>query len=183
MAHGEALFGDELLHLEGKAEQAQHVRDSRSILAGALGDLLVREAEFAVKALESVSNFDGIEVLALDVLNEGDFHEAVVGEFLDDDGDLVEAGNAGCPEAALAGDKLVSIAGAADNKGLDDAVLADGLSKLLKALRGERGAGLEGIRVDRFDGDAKGAGHRRLVHGGRSRRRLGGGAVGRDEGG
>ncbi len=103
MAHGEALFGEQLLDLQGEPEEAEHVGDGGAVLAGALGDLLVGEAELAVEALEGVGDFDGVQVLALDVLDEGDLHEAIVGELLDDDGDVMEAGQAGGTEAAFSG--------------------------------------------------------------------------------
>ena len=41
------------------------------------------------QALEGDGRLDGVEVFALDVLDQGDFEEAVVGDVLDDDRDLV----------------------------------------------------------------------------------------------
>src|SRR5690606_19483414 len=111
-----------------------------AVLACPLGDLFVGEAELAVEALEGVGHLDGVEVLALDVLDERDLHQAVVGEFLDDDGNLVKAGHAGGSEAALASDELVGVAVAADDQRLDDAILANGLRELLEALWRESGA-------------------------------------------
>ena len=105
-----------------------------------------------------MGDFDGVEVLALDVLDEGDFHQAVVGEVLNDDGDFLEAGDLGGTETAFAGDQLVVAGGFADDEGLDDAVLADGLGQFLEALGLEDGAGLEGVRLDVGSGDADGAG-------------------------
>ena len=45
--------------------------------------------EFAAEPVEGVGGFDRVQVLALDVLDEGDFEQAVVGDFPDDHRDPV----------------------------------------------------------------------------------------------
>jgi len=142
VSHGEAVFGNKLLHLEGEPEEAQHVGDGGPVFAGALGDLLVGQVEFAVETLEGVGDFDGVEVFALDVLDESDFHEAVVGDVLDNDGHVMKAGDAGGAKAAFTGDELIAVVRAPYDEGLDDAVFSNGLGEFLEALRGERGTGL-----------------------------------------
>jgi hypothetical protein len=142
VSHGQAVFGNKLLHFEGEPEEAQHVGDGGSVLAGALGDLLVGQAEFAVEALEGVGDFDGVEVFALDVFDKSDFHEAVVGDVLDNDGHVMKAGDAGGAKAAFTGDELIAVVRAPYDERLDDAVFANGLGEFLEALRGERGTGL-----------------------------------------
>ena len=142
MAGREPALGDELLEVAGKLEQAEEVRDGGAVFAGAMADLVVAEVKFACEAFESQGGFDGVEVLALDVLDEGDFEEAVVGEFLNDDGDFGHSGELGGAPAAFAGHELVAVAGAADHEGLDDAVGADGLGEFLQAVVLEDAAGL-----------------------------------------
>jgi hypothetical protein len=104
VAHGEALLGEKLLYLEGKAEEAEHVGDGGAVLACPLGNLVVGEMKFAVEAIKGVGYFDRVEVLALDVFDKRNFHEAIVGKFLDDDGHFMKAGNAGGAESALSSD-------------------------------------------------------------------------------
>lgn len=88
-----------------------------------------------MQPVERVGDFDRVEVLALDILDERDLHEAVISEFLHDDRNFLESGNAGGAEAALSGDELIAIACAADDERLDDAVFADGLGELLETFR------------------------------------------------
>jgi hypothetical protein len=148
--------------------------------------LFVGEVIFFGEALKGVGHFDGVEVFALDVFDEGDLHEAVIGEVLDDDGDLGEASDFGGAEAAFAGDELVVGAIAADDEGLNNAVFVNGLSEFGEAIFLEGGTGLEGIGLDGGDGDAEG---RWLVLGLGPLLRLdrwldgSGGTVGREEGG
>ena len=46
--------------------------------------------KFAAEAVEGRGRFDGVQILALDVLDEGDFEQALVGDFLNDDRNLVD---------------------------------------------------------------------------------------------
>ena len=125
MAHGEALLGDEELYMLGQAEEAKHIGDGAALFAGAFADLIVAEVQFAAEAFEGVGDFNRVEVFALDVLDEGNFEEAVVGEVLDDDGYFGEASESGGTPAAFARDELIAVIFPANDEWLDDAVGGD----------------------------------------------------------
>jgi hypothetical protein len=104
MSHGKAVFRHKELDVSGESQQPDDVGDGSPVLAGPAGDLLVAEVELPGEAVECVRYLDGVEVLSLNVLNEGDLHQAVIGIFLDYGWDMGEAGHLGGPPAALAGD-------------------------------------------------------------------------------
>jgi hypothetical protein len=111
-------------------------------------DLFVAEAEIGRQLFEGYGYLDGIEVLALDVFNQGDFKEAVVMDVSDDDGHLLQPGEAGGPPTALTGNEMVLFADLPDDEGLDDPIGLDRSGQLLEASRVEDGAGLIGVRLD-----------------------------------
>jgi hypothetical protein len=153
MAHGKAMLGEEHLNITGEPEQPEHIGDCGPVFARALCNLLVAELVFPCQAVEGLGDLNGIQILALDVLNEGDFHEPVVGIVLNDDRNLGKAGKFGGAPAALSGDELVAGTGGADDQRLDNAVFADGLGEFLEAVGLEDGARLQGIGVDIADGN------------------------------
>jgi hypothetical protein len=173
----QAALGEEELDGLRQAQEANEIGNAGAILASAVCDFLVGEAEVVGEAFEGLRGFDGVEVLALDVLDEGELQELIVGEVLDDHRDLSEAGYSGSAESALAGDELESVAMMADNERLDDAVGADGLGKLVNPSLVELRAGLEGIGIYIRDGNF--ADSSALV----GRVRFGGGRRGRKGGG
>jgi hypothetical protein len=121
-----------LLHGFGKAEQPDRIGDGAAVFATTLPDLFVGESDLAAEAVIGESQFDWVEILTLNVLDEGDFEETVRCEILDDGGDGSETGELRGAEAALASDEFVSVVPAADDKGLDDSIFADGLSEFLE---------------------------------------------------
>ncbi len=145
---------DQDLDVCGQFEEAERICDRTALLSGAAGDFVVAELELAGETVECVGYFDGIEVLALDVLDEGDLEEAVVGDVLDGNGNIGDAGEACGTPAAFAGDELVAAVPWADDEGLNDAVGADGVGKFLEALRLEYGSWLKRIGVDEIDRNA-----------------------------
>ena len=60
VAGRECPFFEQILDRLFQSQQAHGVGDRRAILAGALGDLLLREMEFVCQALECARLFDGI---------------------------------------------------------------------------------------------------------------------------
>ena len=143
-------------HFGGKLEQAQEVGDRGAVLAGALGHLLLGEAEVAGEALEGAGLLDRVEVLALEILNDGDLHRLLVGDLADDGGDGGLAGALRGEPAALAGDELEASGVLADGDGLDDSGDLDGIGELVEGDFVEVGAGLVGIAVDQLDGNVRG---------------------------
>ena len=144
---------DEGENLVGELEQAEEVGDRGAVLAGALGHLLLGEAEIAGEALVGAGLLDRVEVLALEVLDDGDLHRLLVGDLADDGGDGGFAGALGGEPAALAGDELEASGVLADGDGLDDAGDLDGVGEFVEGDFVEVGAGLVGIAVDELDGN------------------------------
>src|SRR6516162_3478449 len=84
VTHLEGALLEELAHLGRELQQAQEVRDTRARAADRLCDLLMRQAEFAHQALERARLLEGIEVLALNVLDERDRDGSLIGDVTDD---------------------------------------------------------------------------------------------------
>jgi len=169
MPHRKAMLGQQKLDIPGEPKKPQHVRDGCAVLARALCNLLVAEFVVAHQALERVGNLDRVEVLALDILDECDLHEAIIGVILDNDWDLREAGDLGGAPSAFTGDQLVATDGRAHDQGLDDAVLANGLSEFSQAVCLETAARLERVWVDLINRNAQGPWGRRRLYDGRWR--------------
>ena len=99
------------------------------------------------EALDACRLLERIQVLTLHVLDErhgeclGLIHRA------DDDGNLFEARHAGGAEAALAGDDFVALVRRTDDDRADDALLANGVSQLLKTLFRHGAARLSAARA------------------------------------
>ena len=92
------------------------------------------------------------EVLALEVLDDGDLERRVVIDLFDHGRHGLQAGPAGGPPAALAGDELVATALAGtDQDRLEDAMLADRGREVVQGGFVQRRAGLVGIGVDAVD--------------------------------
>ena len=102
-----------------------------------------------------------VEVLALQVLHQGDGGGLGVRHIVDQRGDLVQARGTGCPPAALAGDDLEA-AGChrvrSYQERLQDAAEPDRLGKLLQSGRVDAATGLVGVwlqQVERHVADAR----------------------------
>ena len=80
----------------------------RAVLADGVGDLLLGQVEFVDQPAIRVRLFDRIEVFALEILDERDGEQPVVGNIADDDRDFEQAGALRRAPAAFAGDDLVA---------------------------------------------------------------------------
>ena len=72
MTHRELSGRQPPLHRLGQFQKPQKIRDRRSLFADAARDFLLRQAELVVQLMVGVRLFDRVEVLALNVLDEGD---------------------------------------------------------------------------------------------------------------
>ena len=90
MTHAEAVLSHEELYILAEPQQPDEVGYRGSILAGSLADLFVAEAVLACQSVQGLSHFDWIQIFALNVFDERNFKESVVGEFPDDDRYLVK---------------------------------------------------------------------------------------------
>ena len=69
----------------------------------------VAQIMFASKTVQRMGDFDRIQVFALDVLDECDFQQAVLGKILNDHRNFGEAGQSCGSPAALAGYQLIAV--------------------------------------------------------------------------
>src|ERR1017187_855928 len=134
MASGEAALSNQLLDIGRKLEEPEEVDDGGAIFTGALSNLIGVEEEFAAQAVKGNGGFDGVQILALDVLDQGDFEQTVVGDFADNNRHRLIASQFGGTPTALTGDQLIACTRPADHQRLDNAVGADGLRQFGQAL-------------------------------------------------
>ena len=107
------------------------------------------EAELVHELPVAARGLNRVQVLALDVLNEGDGQGFFIGQGADDGGDAGQASLAGGPEAALAGDQFVAPPAArADHDRLQDAVRPDAGGQVGNGGLVEDGARLVGVGDD-----------------------------------
>ena len=136
----------------GELQEAEGVGDAHPALAHPLGHRRLRKLRFADQPLVGLRLFQRGEVLALDVLHQGEGESVALGGVADDDGHFRQAGQLGRPPASLAGDEHVAGVGrAADQDRLEDAVLTDAGRELLQAGGLEMGARLLRVGPDRLD--------------------------------
>ena len=161
MAHVQRVVMQSQLHLGGQFEQTQEVGDGGAFLADALAQPFLGEVVLVDKFPEGQRDFDGVQVLTLDVLDERHLgHLAVVGRS-DVGRNGVQPGQQRCAVATFTRDDLVGVvAHAAQGQWLDDAQLADACRQLFKCLLVKDLTGLLGVGHDLVDGylvDGRGA--------------------------
>ena len=74
----EAPARHQLPQLAGQAQEAQRVRDRGAVAPDPAGDLVLGEAELVLQAVEGLRLLDRVQLLALDVLDEGQLEEVLV---------------------------------------------------------------------------------------------------------
>lgn len=134
MAHGNVSIENVGLDVLGKLENAHEIGDGGAVLADAGGDILLGEIEFVIEALIGKGLFNAIEIVALDVFDEGDFQGFGGGGITDEDGNFREAGELRCTPAAFAGKDLIlsRVGGSGDEYGLEHPFFAYGVHEFLK---------------------------------------------------
>jgi len=153
MARGEAAVFDHFADWIFEAQKAEGIRDGYTFLAGALGGFLLREVKFLNQAIESLRLLDGIQVFALQVFDQRDFHGFLVGNIVNDDGNAVHRDKLCGAPAAFAGEELISRGAFANDERLDDAGAANRLRQFVERGLGETRARLVGTGVDKVDVD------------------------------
>ena len=89
------------------------------------------EVQLLDQAIKSPGHFNGGEILALDVLDQRNFQQLLVGKLLDDHWNPGQAAKLRGPPPAFACYQLVPAAAPADDQRLDNTVSFDGLRELL----------------------------------------------------
>ena len=116
VAHRQRAGREVVADFDRQAQQPDVVGDRRAILADGGRDRFLRQLQFVGQPPVRLRFFDRIQIVALDVLDERDLQQLIVGDLADDDGDLEQAGALRRAPAAFAGDDLVAVADAADER-------------------------------------------------------------------
>ena len=148
VALGQATVDDRGLDRWREVEQPERVRDGRSGPTDALGDVVLGEPELVDELAVREGRLDRVEVLALQVLDEGELELLAVRELADDGGDPLEAGGDGGSKPSLAGDELVAVEDLGHEDRLDDPVLGDARRERGELVRHRTCAGLVRVRAD-----------------------------------
>ena len=113
--------------MRGRAAEACSPRSSER--ARPSRDIVLAEPEVVDELPVCLSRLEGIEILALQVLDQGELELIAIGELPDHRRDAFESGRLCGPETSLAGHELVAVHRLGDQDGLDDAVLRDARSQ------------------------------------------------------
>ena len=138
----------------GKIVEAQRVGDVAAALADDAGDVAVRIAVVGAELAVARSFLEGVEIGALDILDDGEFERLAVADVGDDDRNFVLSGPLGGAPPPFAGDDLVGVGDARDRPHqhrLDDAALADRRRELLELCVVEALARVARIGAQEFD--------------------------------
>jgi hypothetical protein len=109
-----------------QTQQSQRVGDCCAVLSDVACEGFLGEVVAVYERFVRVRLFYGIQILSLDVFDEGDFEGFLVGGFPDCGGDAVEARFLRRSPTAFARDNLKFLSGATDEDGLEDSVCRDG---------------------------------------------------------
>src|ERR1019366_6675243 len=110
MAGGDGSFRQGSLRTRRKLEKTEGVGDRRSTFPHPLGDLFMREPEFIDELLIRSRFLQGVEVFAMEVLDQGLLETGDVARIgLNEDRYGLQPGPAGGAPATLSGDELVAL--------------------------------------------------------------------------
>jgi len=104
-------------------EQSHAVGDAAPVALNALRELFLGPAELGEEALIGLRFLHRVQILAEQVLDQGQLEALRVGHLANDRGDVDKAGQLGGPPAALADDQLIAFTNASDDDGLEYAAL------------------------------------------------------------
>ena len=115
--------------------------------------MLLREIELVGEPLEGVRLFHGVQVLALEVLDERHLERELFGNLPHDDRNARQRRPLRGAPPAFASDQLVAKADSAHDKRLNDSARADRARQLFESLLAETGPRLIGAGVNEIDID------------------------------
>ncbi len=109
MTHVDALVAKSELHFGGQLEQAQEVGHGGAFLADALAEAFLCEVVLVDELAECKGYLNGVEVLALDILDQGHLGELAVVGRANIGRHRCQSGFYGGAVASFAGDYLIGI--------------------------------------------------------------------------
>jgi hypothetical protein len=153
MTHGQAPLGQVCLDFRVEFHKAHRIGNSGPAFADALGDLFLSQAEFLGKTAVSGGFLEGVQVGPLEVLDQRQLQDFLIGGFADNDRGLAQADFEGCAHTALTGDEFVFSTRQSDDQGLDDTPLSNGIHQVTELVISELGTGLKWARHDLVEPD------------------------------
>ncbi len=140
------------LHGRRQLQQAERVGDLRPGTPDPAGQLLLGAAEVLQQLVVRRSLFQGVQLAAVEVLEQRVAQQVVVGCLTDDGRDRRQPRDLGRAPAPLTHDQLVATrTGRADHHGLEQPDLLDGVDQLGQRLLVEHGPGLARVGTDAGD--------------------------------
>src|SRR5436305_8228899 len=91
MADGELTVADEILNGLSELQQSQGIGDGGAALANFGRDFILLELKLLDELRVTLRFLHGIEVLTLEIFDEGKFKDGAIVGFADDNGNLSEA--------------------------------------------------------------------------------------------
>jgi hypothetical protein len=155
MAEGKFPPAERELDVIGKLQQPQEVGNGGPVLPDPAGDLFLCEIALIDEPPVRNGDLDGVQVFALEVLDQRKLEQLLVGVDLDDIGrNLCQACITGRTYAAFPGNQLVAIEVPSHRYRLDDPLLDDGPLQIVQRDGVKISPGLEGVVPDSFQIDA-----------------------------
>jgi len=116
----------------GQTEETDALGNRNAVLPDPLAEGFLGQAEVTQQPLNGARLFDGVEVGALQVLDQRQLQpllEAAAAAGMHDDRNLRQAGDLGSAEPPFAGDQLIARKSLANQQRLQDAVDSDGVGE------------------------------------------------------
>ena len=148
VTHRNAVLREPALHLRREVQQAHAIGHGCATLANLLCDVFLPQSKFASQPRKGPGFLDRVQILALQILDEREFEDILVGRFAHNDRRFGESDALRRAPAAFARDDFEAVAAPPDDQRLNDAVLFDALDELVDRLVGKVCARLERRRHD-----------------------------------
>jgi hypothetical protein len=153
MAFGNFFAFHSLLHASGEAEQPQRVGDGGTVLSHFAGDFIMGQCEFIDQARISLCPLNGVQVFALNILNDCKFKLFLLSSTANDSRHGLKPGQFGGAQAAFPGNQRVLIRSFCgdDDQRLDDAMFPNGTSQIIQSIAIEINARLMRVGQNLFN--------------------------------
>ena len=128
MTRGQTPLTQMILNILGQLQQAHQIGDVATAFRQSLGQLFLRMAKPIHQLAITLCLFNGVQISALNVLNDRDLKDLGIIEFPHDDRHVVHLSQLRCPPATFARDDFVfAVAGLGrtHDQGLNHALFTD----------------------------------------------------------
>src|ERR1043166_6317491 len=120
MPEGEFLSFDKRLDLRWQLKNSQVISNKSSVAPNPLGNLFLGQVQRVDQLFVGISFLDRIEFLTLDVFDQSELKDSVVGDFPDDCRNAGEPGQLSRAPASFARNQLEQATKSTDEKRLND---------------------------------------------------------------